>query len=484
MDFGKRVKMKFFAFLIFILCFFSIKFGFSQDVEYLTLEKAIKIGLENSYEIKQARSVLAESRHRLKAWKLSYSSYADIDAYTPVYTNRFKEIADAETGRIRIVRQNNVAYRSSLSINQPILFTDGTLSLYNSFYNLRQEDEIMYQSDVTLNLNQPLFQLSSRKISLKQAELNLTRAQLSYSARLRDLKYRITEQFLYLFTAQKKLELTQEVVKRAEETYQLALKKYRTGLYSEMDLLQIEVDLSNEQNNLYNNEENFKRLLENFKLILGIELKSEIDIFHELTIDSIRVSEQELLDQAIDNNPDRLVDEVDIKLSELDIKQARASRQFKVDMNLEYGFSQIKNSYQDLFKKPEMTQIANINLVIPLWDCGQNNERVLAAHESLLSSELALKETVESLKVEIKEIFLSLQKSQKLLMLSEKTEENAQKSYRYSVMQFNAGSISADELSLARNRLNTASLNNLNAKIEYLLAVEKVKMHLTPVVEE
>ena len=98
-------------------------------------------------------------------------------------------------------------------------------------------------------------------------------------------------------------------------------------------------------------------------------------------IDSVDISQSELFQRAMQNSPERLLNEIDIHLNELEIKREKARRQFTIDMNLEYGFSQIKNDFEALFKRPEMTQIANIGLSIPLWDSGQNKERVLASQD-------------------------------------------------------------------------------------------------------
>lgn len=449
----------------------------------LTLDQAIQIGLENSYEIKQAKSELKEYQHALRAWKLRYSSNANIEASAPVFTKRFRDVIDPATGKIHIIREENVSYRSSLIINQPILFTDGTLSLYNSLYKLQQKDENTYQSDIILNFNQPLFKTSTRKIDLKRAEFYLNKSTVNYHKQKRELKYNITEKFLRLFRAKKNHEITLEAEKRALEAFDLATAKFNTGVSSEMELLKSEVDALNERNNLLTIKQYFTQLLEEFKLYIGLERAEQINIIHSLEIDSIRISETELRTQAIRNHPDRVISEIDIKLAELDIKRSQAERQFTIDMNLEYGFSQIRNSWRKLFENPEMTQIANICFNIPLWDSGQNKESVLSAQEQLIRFEITLKQFLEALKVEIKEIFLSLQISRQSLNISHTAELKARKSYGYSVLQFNTGSITTDELALARIRVNRASLNNLDAKIQYLLAVELIKMHLTELVK-
>ena len=210
--------MAYFYLIIILLA----RISFSQHTEILTLSQAIEIGLNNSYNIKQAKSQLIQSQHSFKAWKLSYSTYANIIAETPKLTKRFSESLDPASGRVLIVRQDNISYRSALNINQPILFSDGTLSLNGSLYNIQQQNNINYQADVTLKYNQPLFQISLRKINLKKAEYSLEKSKILFFKQKRDLSYFITEQYLYLLRSKRNLMIAQESFNRSREIYKLA----------------------------------------------------------------------------------------------------------------------------------------------------------------------------------------------------------------------------------------------------------------------
>ncbi len=470
-----------------IVCVFSLCYnshGRQNDTSLnFTLDQAIAFGLEHSYLMKQVKSRLEQSQHYLRAWQKSYSSYANLEAYAPVFTNRFTEIPDPETGKIRIVRQNHTSYRSSLIISQPIWLTDGTLSLSNSLYHLRQADETNYQYDVVLNYNQPIFKTSVRKIDLKQARLNLQQAQLAFQNQKRELIFYITQEYLNLLRAQQNLDIARESAQRSKEVYDLACAKYQTGLYSEMDLLRFEVDVANDKNTMITQQENYQKLLENFRLTIGMPREAEIGTLLMPNADSLSISYQQLFQKALKNSPERVINEINLELDELGIKRTKARREFAIDMNLEYGFSQIKNDLGSFFKQPEMIQIGSIRFSIPLWDSGQNREHVLAAKEQLHESEIELEHSIESLKIKVREILLALEKARQRLAISKKTERNARKSYQYSLLQFNAGSITSDELTLSRNRLNTASLNHLDAQIEHLVALERIKMHLTEIKE-
>ena len=357
------------------------------------------------------------------------------------------------------------------------------MSLQNTLYNLRQGDEITYQSDLTLNLNQPLFKISTRKINLKKAEISLNRAQLNHIKQKKELIYNITERFLKLYKAKRSLEISRDTEKRAREVYDLAIIKFNHGLYSEMDLLREKVQVVNDKNELINQEEIFKNLSEEFKLYIGLPSRTTINIEHIFNMEPITINQADLIKKAIKNNPDHFLNKLDIELKELNIKQARARRQFTVDMNIEYGVTQQKDEFRKLFTQPDITQLANISINIPLWDSGQNKEEVLSSKEELTNALISLDFTIEQLTVEIKNIYSTYIKNKKLMELTEENEKNALKSYQYRVMNFNTGRITSEDLSISRQQLNRASLNNLSAKIDYMLAVENIKKHLSPMTQ-
>jgi outer membrane protein TolC len=457
---------------------------YAQDSERLTLDRAIQIGLQNSNTIKRVKSQLEQSRHSLESWKLYYASNAMLSVDAPKYTNNFREVPDPRTGKIHIIRQDWVSHRALMIVNQPILITDGNLYLKNSLYNLRQPDDITYQSDITLNYNQPLFKTSTRKISLNIAEINLDRARLNYAKEKRNLIYNITERFFYLLKTQKRLEIAQEAVKRSQNIYEMAKTKYRAGVYTEMDLLRDKVEMANDQTTLINLSVEYKDQLKAFLVFIGHKNDHEIDIAHIFSLDTLAISESQLLQEAIKNDPDKRISEMDIKLRELDVKQADAQSQFSIDMNLEYGFSQIENRLDRLLSQPDRSQIASISFDIPLWDSGQNKQSVLAAQENLTGAKLHFKSVNDQLKLHVAEIYSSLEKNKKLLEITETNKRDAEKSYRYRLMMYNAGNITREDLARARDQLNQASLNNLNAKIEYMLAVEQVRKLLTEIEEQ
>ncbi len=457
-------------FLVFYLTFFS-QHPMARCQDTIDINAAIQIGLSNSYEIRKYRNELLQSQYALDAIVKSYKSNASIYGYIPTYTNQYKQILNPETGKINIVRFNNIINTTSLQISQPIALTDGTISINNSFYTIHQVGESNYQNDLTLKLSQPLFKTSTRKIELKQAELQLERTKINYEKLKIEFIYSIKSNYLNLLKTKREYEIALESESRSKETYDRGLSKYKVGLLTEIELLQLEVDISNDKYSRLYKETDYKNELEDFKLLLNIESDKQIEISDDILLDTVMLDER-FYEIDVQGSAQFLMDELDIKSLELNIKKTDASREFSMDLNFEFGFTQNKTMLKDFFVDPEMAQIVNVGIVVPLWDNGQNKAEVMAATEKLNEAKLTANYNELLVKRELDRIALLIGASKEVLMNSKKTIGQAKRSYEYKLMQFENASISHDELTLARERLNTAMLNNLDAKIEYIQAVE------------
>ncbi len=91
-------------------------------------------------------------------------------------------------------------------VQQPILITDGTISLTNEFgwqssfsdaSNLKSQ---VFYNNFYLNPNQPLFTYNCQKLQLKELELNYENANLSYAMQRLSMERSVT-QFLYVYVA-------------------------------------------------------------------------------------------------------------------------------------------------------------------------------------------------------------------------------------------------------------------------------------------
>ena len=157
--------------LLCVLLFLGTTVVFSQDA--LTLEKALQISETSSPDLQQSLLNLQRVQKNLEAQRAALKSNFSLDV-TPVnYSNQRR----FDTYRSDWYTNESLASNARFTIAQPILVTDGTISLTNEFGWQRSTSDAGVQNgteserfynNLYLNVNQPLFTYNRLKLQLKE----------------------------------------------------------------------------------------------------------------------------------------------------------------------------------------------------------------------------------------------------------------------------------------------------------------------------
>lgn len=117
----------------------------------------------------------------------------------------------------------------TFQVDQPILWTDGTISLINRFgwqdnSSIIEGDKTSnraFSNDLYLQLTQPIFTYNKRKMELKQIEYDYENANISYALQQLNTEKSITDQFYSVYMAQSNLEISREELVNAQQSYDI-----------------------------------------------------------------------------------------------------------------------------------------------------------------------------------------------------------------------------------------------------------------------
>lgn len=106
----------------------------------------------------------------------------------------------------------------TFQVDQPILWTDGVLSLINRFGWQDNNSNIdgtktsnkAFSNDLYLQLSQPIFTYNKRKMELQQIEYDYENANISYALQRLSTEKDITQQFYSVYMAQSQLAITRK----------------------------------------------------------------------------------------------------------------------------------------------------------------------------------------------------------------------------------------------------------------------------------
>jgi outer membrane protein TolC len=493
--------------LIFALLLIAARTGSSQtafppdttvaaaaaEKNVLTLDQAIKIALEKSYEMKSLRLSLAQAEQNLIAAKGRFKTNADLAIETPNWNETVSEIA--VPGALPVFNTTGFTrYQGTLDINQP-LPTDGAITLRGQSYHrdvstyLQESKEDVSRSEiynsVSLRFNQPLFAINQLKLGLKNANLSYERTFQRYRRSELDIVYLVTRSFFDLYQATRQHEINRDNVRQQQELFDLAAKKYAAGLIPEVEALQMEVDLAESRDALLSAEGQLQRSEDSFKQLIGLKLSDMVTVRTDFAIEKVGVDLERATGLAMKYRTELREGEIDIELARINIKEADARSELRGDINAFYDITGVSDSnlpyrspwqelwdssLDDMDRRPHNRGVT-FTLTVPLWDWGVNRAEVQSAKAALATSELSLEEQKKTIQREVRDVVMRLREAENRIEVLKRNEEVAQRAFDITLERFNNGDITSQDLALDRNRLTTAKTSYLSAYVDFKLAV-------------
>jgi len=482
-------------FLILIFLFSTLALR-AQNARVLTLEESLNIALGKSYQVKQLEQSLINSRMNLQAARASFKSNGQLFFSSLPNYQQSERQTPLPGGAFAFDRQKFMNLQADLFVNQPVPTTDGVFSLVGSLQRFQQygtfeefgvdpitglpfsvtrTDPKDYSPTLRLQFRQPLFTYNRLKTGYKRADLNLENTVQTYSRSQLDIIYNVTTGFYNLFRAQQQLEIDRAQVQQSENAHRLAKLKQQAGLFPELEVLRLEVEVANARNTLTNSEANLQRIEDNFKLQIGLPIEESVQGNTEVTYRPIAVALEKALSEALQRRTELRSDEISVQLSEISVRETDAASEVRGELFLSYGIFNRREKFRDAFQDFSNDRRATFELTMPLWDWGKNGAEVQAAQASLESNRLTKQNRLDLIKQEIRDAVRSLQSSQQRLEISRRSEELAEKSYKISLLKFENGDLSSQDLALEQNRLTQAKTNSLNAIIDYKQALADLR---------
>ena len=448
---------------------------YSQKI--LTLEESLSIAMKESYTAQAANFSLLSSRKSLESQTLALRSQVSMSLnVSNSSTLQSYQVPSDSTLLTNYYHMNITSVSPTLTISQPIMFTNGTLTFTGSLTGNRQvslssNTTDNYYSNFIVSLRQPLFQLNTQARAYEAAEINLKKAERTYQQAEMNITYTVSQAFYNLVKTKKSLDIAKEKARQTEEQYKTASNKFNAGFIAEDQALQLEVDFASSKNELLNAIQNYEDSKNDFKILIGLPLSENIEVEGDVDYKPVDVNVDEAVNSALKNRPEIMNAESDIYLSGLSVEEVEARNKIKAELNASYGVNKTADDFKRIFNAFYDSRSINLSVNIPIFDWGKNSLDVEVQKASYDQSKLALINQKESIKKEIISSVNRLNSSKARIEILVKSVKIAEKSYGISSERFKSGSITSFELSQSQINLTQAKLSYLEALIDYKLSI-------------
>mgnify|MGYP001013390615 FL=1 len=439
--------------------------------QILTLEKALAIADANSPDIRKSLLNLENSEQSLKAQKAALKSNFSLGV-TPYSFNQTRSF---DNYNARWFTSKTTQSMGTFTVSQPILPTDGTISLVNQF-GWQNKSSIQGENSTTskaftnylsLSIDQPIFTYNRTKLQLKQLELNLENAQLNYAMQRLSMEKQVTQFFYSVYLAQMNLDITKDEFNNTQKSYEITENKVTAGIAAKEELYQAELNFATAKSSYENAQVNLDNLKDQFKQYIGLDIMEEITVMANIELSPVTVDQKKALDYGLSSRMELRQRAISVESSLFDMIKTKALNEFKGSIGLSLGITGDNEKLRDIYDNPTNNPKVSVTFNVPLYDWGEKKARIKAQEAVIETQKINEVEERKQIMVDIRNACRSLQNLVNQIDIAKQNEKNAQLTYEINLERYSNGDLTSMDLNLYQTQLSQKKMAYAQALIDY-----------------
>ncbi|WP_027880547.1 TolC family protein [Mesoflavibacter zeaxanthinifaciens] len=425
------MKKSNFAFLISISIMFCINNLNAQQV--LTKEEAVKLALDNNYDIKIANNNVQVAENNTSVLNSGYlPTVTGTAGATYNLDNTEAEFSNGNSTVLNGAESNR--YNAGVSLNYTIF--DGLGRHYN--YKRLKEQYQLSELQVRETIENTIVQLFSVYYNVAQLSENLE-------------------------TLDQTLLVTKDRLVRAE--YQ-----FDYGQNTKLEVLNAEVDINTDSINIINTKQDLKIAKRDLKLVLGETFTEDFNVETEVDF-LLQFKKDSLFEKAKQRNVALLQTEKNIAISQLDIKSGKSAYLPTLGLTGSYGWNKNNNNAASFVTVSTNTGLSGgLNLSWNLFDGGATITRVRNAKVNLETQQLQKENILLSIQRDFDNAWDDYMNKLEIYNIQEKNIITAQNNFDRTQEKFKIGQVNSIEFRQAQLNLLNTELSRNQAKYAAKLA--------------
>lgn len=424
----------------------------AQELHRLSLDDVIRLSEEQSTQALMAKHRLRASYWQYRTFVAQYRPSLTLTGTTPNYSTAYERVWNSNAETWDYKSTNTLSNLGSLSLSQNIGLTGGTiylnsdLTLYNDFEN---ETRKYITVPLSIGLNQPLFRYNDLKWKKRTEPLRYEAAKRTFLSNVENVHISAVNYFFSLALAQINQEIAEMNYSNADTLYRIAKGRYQLGTISEDELLQMELTWLNTETSRQEAAMNLRDREIRLRSFLGFNENVRLELILPSEVPSIQINPQEVLDLALENNPEMITQELAVLTARSNLAQAKGERGFNASLIASYGIRDQDPVFRMAYQNTAKQQTARIGFTLPILDWGLGRGRYRMAKSSLelaqVQSQQALIDFEQNLLLDVEQF--NLQSSQ--VAVAAKSDTVAMKMFEVTKQRFLIGKIQILELNNA-----------------------------------
>ncbi|WP_374504784.1 TolC family protein [Flavobacterium sp.] len=419
-----------YQFIIASILFFA--FSNTNAQEIISLETAVKVALENNYEIK-----IASNNSLINATNVTVGNAGMLPTVAATITdnnrvqNSSQTLQNGTTNSLDNAKNNSLNY----GVNLDWTVFDG----FKMFAKLDQLKELQKLGEA----------------QLKQTILTKISA--------------VTSTYFDLVQQQQQLKALDSTIVISNQRLALAQNRFTIGKASKLEVLNAQVDLNTDKVSLLRQKDLYANTKILFNQILARDTKTNFKVIDTIKVDANLVL-NELTSLAEKQNPQLEAQIIALKVAELQLKQVRANRYPSLKLSTGYNLANTQASLGFATATSAKGFNYGFSAALNIFDGLSQNRNEKIAHLQIDNSKLILEEQKLALQSQLATSFQTYTTNLELISLEEKNEAIAKQNLAITLDKFKIGTITTLEFRAAQLNYVNAKVRNSNAQFQAKLS--------------
>ncbi len=448
--------------------------------QILTLERALDIASNNSPDIRRSLLNLENSEETLKAQNAALKSNFSLNV-TPF---SYDQTRSFDNYNAKWFTSQTTQSFGTFTVSQPILPTDGTISLVNRFgwqdkssiQGTSSQNSTAFTNYLSLSVTQPIFTYNRTKLQLKQLELNLENAQLNYSMQKLNLEKQVTQLFYNVYLSQMSLNISQDEFANTQKSYEITQNKVTAGISAKEELYQAELNFATAKSTLENAQVNLDNNKDLFKQYIGMNIMDEITVMTDVAMNPVVVDVTKAIEYGLNSRMELRQRQISIETSQFDLIRTKAINEFRGDISLSVGISGDDPLLENIYQNPTNNPRVAVSFNVPLYDWGEKKARIKAQEAVIKTQDLNLDEQKKQITVDIRKVYRNLKNLVNQIEIATQNEKNAQLTYEINLERYANGDLTSMDMNLFQTQLSQKKMSYAQSLIDYKIELLNLKI--------
>ncbi len=453
------------------ICLFLF-FSTSVTAQTLTLEETIRLAQEGSVDAMVVRNNYLSSYWGFRSHEAELLPSLNFSADVAQFDRSRRALQDAGSGEIYYRTNYNMRNSGTLSVDQHIAVTGGTLSLSSSLNRLDQyspvRDITFYSQPVTLSYLQPLFTYNRLKWDKQIEPERFEEAKRKYLESMEDVTIKAVRFFYNLGMARLNYDIARSNYQNTKTMFGIASRRAgQTGSVTRSELLQLELRMMNDSLSISTQENNYKARLMEFRSFLGYNEGVDIELDMRDSVPDVNVDTDFVMGKALENGSFEIEQRVRRLESERSVAQAKANRGVSVSANAQFGLSNDDRVLSAAYSNLLNHEVFGLSLRVPIvdWGMGRGRVKMAQAQRDVTLANLRQAEIDFSQSIYLEVMQFNAQRDK--LAMSRQANEIARERYDLAMKDFAAGTISVTDLNTAQSESDSAMMSYMSEVSNY-----------------